>query len=113
MGINCISDVQLADLTDTSRFVAEVANMPPQTSQPFVGASAFAHKGGLHASAMAKNEHSYQHISPSAVGNSKRVLKPFTLFLPNQAQSVLSYVTPTAALSRTKSGKSFPKFEMK
>ncbi len=74
MGINCISDVQLADLTDTSRFVAEVANMPPQTSQPFVGASAFAHKGGLHASAMAKNEHSYQHISPSAVGNSKRVL---------------------------------------
>ena len=48
--------------------------MPPPTSQPFVGSSAFAHKGGLHASAVAKVEHSYQHIPPETVGNDKRVL---------------------------------------
>ena len=48
--------------------------MPPPTSQPFVGSSAFAHKGGLHASAVAKVEHSYQHILPETVGNDKRVL---------------------------------------
>ena len=74
MGVDCVSDEQLESLTEVSRYVSEVANMPPVASQPYVGASAFAHKGGLHASAVAKVEHSYQHISPDAVGNSKRVL---------------------------------------
>ncbi|HIM90934.1 MAG TPA: hypothetical protein EYM52_09425 [Dehalococcoidia bacterium] len=73
-GIDCISDEQLRSLTDTGRFIAEITNMPPPTSQPFVGSSAFAHKGGLHASAVAKVEHSYQHILPETVGNDKRVL---------------------------------------
>ena len=73
-GIDCISDEQLRSLTDTGRFIAEISNMPPPTSQPFVGSSAFAHKGGLHASAVAKVEHSYQHILPETVGNDKRVL---------------------------------------
>jgi 2-isopropylmalate synthase len=73
-GIDCISDEQLRTLTEVSRFIAEVANMPPPTAQPFVGTSAFAHKGGLHASAVAKVEHSYQHIPPETVGNDKRVL---------------------------------------
>ena len=73
-GIDCISDEQLRSLTDTGRFIAEIANMPPPTSQPFVGSSAFAHKGGLHASAVAKVEHSCRHIPPETVGNDKRVL---------------------------------------
>ena len=74
MGIECVSDEQLESLTEVSRYVAEVANMPPVASQPYVGASAFAHKGGLHASAVAKLEESYQHVSPDMVGNAQRVL---------------------------------------
>ena len=74
LGVDCISDDQLQGLTEMSLYVAEVANMPPVHAQPFVGSSAFAHKGGLHASAVAKVEHSYQHIPPATVGNAKRVL---------------------------------------
>ena len=74
MGVDCISDTQLAALTETSRYVAEVANMPPLASQPYVGGSAFAHKGGLHAAAVSKVEHSYQHIPPQHIGNGNRVL---------------------------------------
>ena len=74
MGIECVSDSQLASLTEVSRYVAEVANMSPVASQPYVGSSAFAHKGGLHASAVAKVERSYQHVPPESVGNAKRVL---------------------------------------
>ena len=74
MGIDCTSDEQLEMLTEVNRFVAEVVNMPPISSHPYVGASAFAHKGGLHASAVAKVEQSYQHVQPERVGNSKRVL---------------------------------------
>jgi 2-isopropylmalate synthase len=56
------------------RFAAELANMPRSRYQPYVGESAFTHKGGLHASAMAKVEESYQHIAPGLVGNAKRVV---------------------------------------
>ena len=73
-GVDCVTNEQLTALTEVARYVAEVANMPPPTSQPYVGASAFAHKGGLHASAVAKVEHSYQHVPPEVVGNGKRVL---------------------------------------
>ena len=54
MDIDCVSDQQLESLTDVSHYVAEVANMAPVASQPYVGSSAFAHKGGLHASAVAR-----------------------------------------------------------
>ena len=74
MGIDCVSDQQLESLTEVSRYVSEIANMPPVASQPYVGTSAFAHKGGLHAAAVSKLEESYQHVSPEAVGNAKRVL---------------------------------------
>ncbi|HAL46849.1 MAG: citramalate synthase [SAR202 cluster bacterium] len=73
-GVDCVTDQQLESLTEVGRYVAELANMPPPTSQPYVGTSAFAHKGGLHASAVAKVEHSYQHVPPGTVGNDKRVL---------------------------------------
>jgi 2-isopropylmalate synthase len=65
---------QLADLTELSRSVAEIANLAPNDYQPYVGRSAFAHKGGVHGAAVAKVERSYQHIDPAAVGNEGRLV---------------------------------------
>jgi 2-isopropylmalate synthase len=64
----------LSDLTDLSRSVAEIANVTPNDYQPYVGRSAFAHKGGVHGAAVAKVERSYQHIDPAAVGNAGRLV---------------------------------------
>ncbi len=74
MGYSCVSSQKLAHLVDLSRYVAEVANMPQDRHLPYVGASAFAHKGGIHVAAMRKNERSYQHIHPQQVGNANRTL---------------------------------------
>jgi len=63
-----------AHLTELSRFVYETANMSYRAGQPFVGSSAFAHKGGMHVHAIAKATESYEHIAPEAVGNSRRIL---------------------------------------
>ena len=72
-GNDCISDAQLAKLKETSAYLYEILNRAPNPFQPYVGESAFSHKGGMHASAVAKVEHSYQHIEPEKVGNKKRV----------------------------------------
>jgi 2-isopropylmalate synthase len=64
----------LAHLTELSRYVYEIANMNFRPGQPFVGSSAFAHKGGMHVHAVRKIASSYEHINPSAVGNERRVL---------------------------------------
>lgn len=64
----------LAGLTSLSRFLDEQMNQPHKASQPFVGNSAFAHKGGIHVAAVLKNEDTYQHIDPKLVGNQRRVL---------------------------------------
>ncbi len=69
MGIPCLGPDRLSRLTETARYVAEVANLPLDPHLPYVGASAFGHKAGLHISAMVKSEKSYQHIDPSVVGN--------------------------------------------
>jgi len=74
MGIDCITDVQLAKLAEVSHYVSEVANLVPDPFSPYVGTSAFSHKGGLHVSGMAKWGQSYQHIDPAKVGNKPRVL---------------------------------------
>ncbi|MBI2856103.1 MAG: citramalate synthase [Chloroflexi bacterium] len=74
LDISCVTDEQLASLTEVSHYVSEVVNIPPNSSQAYVGSSAFSHKGGLHAAAIAKVEESYQHIPPALVGNDKRVL---------------------------------------
>ncbi|MBI4282062.1 MAG: citramalate synthase [Chloroflexi bacterium] len=74
MGVSCVTDQQLASLTEASHYVSEIVNVPPNSQQPYVGASSFSHKGGLHASAMAKVEESYQHIPPEMVGNAKHVV---------------------------------------
>lgn len=74
MKYRCVSDEQLAGLTSAARFVSEVANIHIQPNQPFVGSSAFAHKGGIHVSAILKASETYEHIVPELVGNKQRVL---------------------------------------
>ena len=72
MGLQCVPDEKLKDLTELSRYVAEVANLEHDDHFPFVGSSAFAHKGGIHVAAMLKNQWSYQHIDPTLIGNEQR-----------------------------------------
>ncbi len=74
MGYECVKPEQLANLTALSRYVDELANMIPNPHQPFVGYSAFAHKGGIHVAAILKVEESYQHMNPTLVGNEKRAV---------------------------------------
>jgi 2-isopropylmalate synthase len=74
MKIHCITKDQLSQLKKLSRFVSETANMTPLNSRPFVGRSAFAHKGGIHVSAVKKLSKAYEHINPALVGNNRRVL---------------------------------------
>ncbi|MBE2234693.1 MAG: citramalate synthase [Anaerolinea sp.] len=74
MGVNALSDAQLARLNEVSHFVAELANLQLPTHMAFVGRSAFAHKGGTHVNAVVKLERSYQHIDPTLVGNQKRIV---------------------------------------
>jgi 2-isopropylmalate synthase len=74
MGDDCITRDQLRLLTEVSHFVAETANVTPNPHQPYVGASAFAHKGGVHASAAARLPEAYEHVSPASVGNLARVV---------------------------------------
>jgi 2-isopropylmalate synthase len=64
----------LVHLTEASRYVYELANMNYRPGQAFVGTSAFAHKGGMHTHAVARNTASYEHIDPAAVGNERRIL---------------------------------------
>ena len=74
LGMHCIPAENLAGLTNLSHFVAEVANLPHDRHYPFVGESAFAHKGGIHVAAVLKNEDSYQHIDPTLIGNRRRTV---------------------------------------
>ncbi|WP_300464767.1 citramalate synthase [Desulfobacula sp.] len=70
----CISPENLEKLLNLSRFISETANVPPVNSRPFVGKSAFAHKGGVHVSAIMKNPKAYEHMAPELVGNVRRVI---------------------------------------
>ncbi len=74
MGYTCVSSDKLKHLSTLSKFVSELGNLSPDHKQPFVGRSAFAHKGGIHVSAVIKNEQTYEHIRPELVGNKRRVL---------------------------------------
>src|SRR3989339_1975655 len=73
MGINCVSDKQLTRLTEISRHIAEIANLPQSPHQPYVGRSAFSHKGGIHVSAVVKHPGTYEHVKPELVGNERRI----------------------------------------
>lgn len=74
LSLSCLPDENLARLVEISHFVAEVANLAPDEHQPYVGKSAFTHKGGIHVAAMRRNVDSYQHIDPALVGNRSRVV---------------------------------------
>jgi 2-isopropylmalate synthase len=73
-GLRCVADESLASLTELSHYVASVANLAPDAHAPFVGRAAFAHKGGIHVAAVAKNPAMYQHMDPARVGNHMRVV---------------------------------------
>jgi 2-isopropylmalate synthase len=75
MRVECLPEGRIERLTAVSRHVAELVNLPPHSADPYVGASAFAHKGGLHTSALGRvGGSSYEHIDPTVVGNHTRVL---------------------------------------
>ncbi len=74
MGLDCVTDKQMQSLKGVSAFVDEIANQDHWNHQPYVGQSAFAHKGGIHVAAIQKNRATYEHIEPEAVGNWQRIL---------------------------------------
>ena len=74
MARECVSAENLKKLKNLSRYVSETANLVPLNSRPFVGKSAFAHKGGIHVSAIMKIPRAYEHMDPQQVGNQRRVL---------------------------------------
>ncbi|OAB39901.1 citramalate synthase [Paenibacillus macquariensis subsp. defensor] len=74
MGYDCIEPASLAQLTNTARYVSEIANVHMPVNQPYVGNAAFAHKGGIHVSAILRDSRTYEHIEPELVGNKQRIL---------------------------------------
>jgi 2-isopropylmalate synthase len=74
LGYRCIEANTLTQLTRVSRAISEIVNLAPDDSAPFVGRSAFAHKGGLHVSAVQKNPITYEHIEPELIGNERRIV---------------------------------------
>jgi len=74
LGMRCIGPENLKRLTEVSHYVSELANLHHRQDLPYVGKSAFAHKGGIHVSAVVKEASSYEHVDPAAVGNERRVL---------------------------------------
>jgi len=96
MGLDCVSGDNLAKLTDTAHFVAELCNVAPDPHQPYVGHNAFAHKGGMHVSGVTRDPQTFEHIDPALVGNSPHILvselsgKARELGLPLQDESGLS-----------------------
>ncbi len=74
LNVSGIKKQMLRRLTETAHFIAELCNMQLPNNHPFVGRSAFAHKGGVHINAVMKNPKTYEHIDPSLVGNERRIL---------------------------------------
>jgi len=74
MGRKCVPEESLGKLTELSRYMYEIANLGIRVNQPFVGRSAFAHKGGMHVDAVVKNPATYEHVKPEQVGNERRML---------------------------------------
>ncbi len=74
LGYDLACAAQMDELTEMSNYIDEIANVPPDTSAPYVGRSAFAHKAGLHVDAMRKNPETYIHLDPALVGNENRIL---------------------------------------
>src|SRR5687768_16009766 len=73
-GLQCLQPGTLQHLTEVSRYVYELANMNLVSGQPYVGTSAFAHKGGMHVHAVSKDASTYEHVKPETVGNTRKIL---------------------------------------
>jgi len=74
LGHSCVAPEQLTTLSESSRLISEIVNLAPDDHAPYVGLSAFAHKGGIHVSAVERNPITYEHIPPEAVGNRRRIV---------------------------------------
>ena len=74
MGRDCLAPNSLSTLTQTSRYISEIVNLAPDDHAPYVGRSAFAHKGGIHISAVERNPKTYEHVQPETVGNDRRIV---------------------------------------
>jgi 2-isopropylmalate synthase len=74
LGYSCLGEKQLTQLTSTSRLISEIVNLAPDDHAPFVGRSAFAHKAGIHVSAVERNPLTYEHIQPETIGNERRIV---------------------------------------
>ncbi|WP_223069620.1 citramalate synthase [Paenibacillus caui] len=74
LGYEVIGDEKLSQLANTARYISEIANVHLPNNQPYVGSSAFAHKGGIHVSAILRDSRTYEHVAPESVGNKQRVL---------------------------------------
>ncbi len=94
MAYQCLPPDQLSLLTETARAVSEVVNLAPNDHAPFVGLSAFAHKGGIHVSAVQKNPLTYEHIQPEWVGNERRIVVSEQSGLSNILTKVASFGIP-------------------
>lgn len=74
LGYQVLEEDQLKQLTNTARYISEIANVYMPVNQPYVGTAAFAHKGGIHVSAIMRDSRTYEHVAPETVGNRQRVL---------------------------------------
>ena len=107
MGFDVVSDEQLERLTETSHFVADVVNRL-RAHAPYVGRSAFAHKGGMHVAAVEKSPQTFEHIDPEKVGNEQRiVVSELSVRVPSSARrrsSACSWRATTRASPPCSSG---------
>jgi len=74
LGHNVLGSAKVARLTETAKFISEICNLAPDRHQPYVGSSAFAHKGGIHIDAMLKDARTYEHVPPQKVGNARHMV---------------------------------------
>ncbi len=91
LGYRCLPEGKLQHLTEISRAISEVVNLAPDDHAPFVGLSAFAHKGGIHVSAVQKNPLTYEHIAPEQVGNRRRIVVSDQAGLSNVLSKVAEF----------------------
>jgi 2-isopropylmalate synthase len=108
MGFTCVTDQQLAGLTETAHFIDELCNVTPNADQPYVGRNAFAHKGGMHVAGVEADSRTFEHIDPEAVGNERAILpselsgKATIRSQAEQAGLLLDEEAATGAVARLK-----------
>lgn len=104
LNIPCLTEQNLAQLTHTSKLISEVVNLAPDVQAPYVGQSAFAHKGGIHVSAIRRNALTYEHVRPEAIGNHQRVVISEQAGLSNILEKANAYgfaIPPEDPVGRT------------